>query len=422
MNRNLQLKQDLGTAVDKASAFVVKARTENRAMTSEEITSYNSAMEDVVRFRDTLKAEEQDAEIQKLVKNTRDKRKREGDSGADPDEQRDAFNRFIRVGIEGMSSEERSLMRRPADVEERGNPQSDVTGNLGQYTVPQDFYAQVVTAMKWFGGMNACGATIINSSNGRDLPIPTSNDTATAGIELAENTQVSTPTEVPFGQVTMKAYKYTTRLILVPYELLQDSGVDIEAYLVKMLAVRLARILNTRFTTGSGTSQPRGVTLDAVLGNTSQTGKSQVPQYADYVGLKYSVDKAYRPNGKFMMSDTTWKSVMTLVDGQSRPLILDYLRAISTDAEEALLGDPVIINNDMANYGTAGSPVVGNIAVLYGDFSNYWIRTVKELQMLRLVERYADYGQVGFLGFARYDGRMVDAGTNPIKYMQSPTS
>jgi hypothetical protein len=34
---------------------------------------------------------------------------------------------------------------------------------------------------------------------------------------------------------------------------------------------------------------------------------------------------------------------------------------------------------------------------------------------LRLNERYADFGQVGFIAFMRIDGNLVDAGTHPIR-------
>jgi predicted phage gp36 major capsid-like protein len=36
------------------------------------------------------------------------------------------------------------------------------------------------------------------------------------------------------------------------------------------------------------------------------------------------------------------------------------------------------------------------------------------MSVLRLVERYADYGQVGFIAFSRVDSNLVDAGTHPI--------
>ena len=47
--------------------------------------------------------------------------------------------------------------------------------------------------------------------------------------------------------------------------------------------------------------------------------------------------------------------------------------------------------------------------------TRYYLRGV---QILRLVERYADYGQVGYLAFHRHDARLIDAGTHPVKVLQ----
>jgi HK97 family phage major capsid protein len=58
-------------------------------------------------------------------------------------------------------------------------------------------------------------------------------------------------------------------------------------------------------------------------------------------------------------------------------------------------------------------------SILFGDFSNYLIREVMDFTVLRLVERYAEYLQVAFIGFQRVDGNLIIAGTNPIKYYQN---
>ena len=47
------------------------------------------------------------------------------------------------------------------------------------------------------------------------------------------------------------------------------------------------------------------------------------------------------------------------------------------------------------------------------------VRDVQDVLLLRLEERYAEYLQVGFIAFARMDGKLVDAGTHPIKYYQN---
>jgi predicted phage gp36 major capsid-like protein len=57
-------------------------------------------------------------------------------------------------------------------------------------------------------------------------------------------------------------------------------------------------------------------------------------------------------------------------------------------------------------------------AVAFGDFSKYFIRRITGARVLRLVEKYADYNQIGFVAFQRWDGALIDPGTHPIKYLQ----
>jgi HK97 family phage major capsid protein len=60
-------------------------------------------------------------------------------------------------------------------------------------------------------------------------------------------------------------------------------------------------------------------------------------------------------------------------------------------------------------------------SILFGDFqAAYVVREVLGIQSLRLEERYADFLQVGFLGFMRTDGITQDA--NAVKaYKNSAT-
>ncbi len=56
-------------------------------------------------------------------------------------------------------------------------------------------------------------------------------------------------------------------------------------------------------------------------------------------------------------------------------------------------------------------------AILFGDFSKYFIWRITGARVQRLVERYANYNQIAFVAFQRWDGALIDAGTHPIKYM-----
>jgi HK97 family phage major capsid protein len=75
------------------------------------------------------------------------------------------------------------------------------------------------------------------------------------------------------------------------------------------------------------------------------------------------------------------------------------------------MGYPYVINQSMASPGSSAKKVI------FGQFSKYMIRDVRDITLIRLNERYADYHQVGFLAFARADGDLLDAGTHPVKYM-----
>ena len=49
----------------------------------------------------------------------------------------------------------------------------------------------------------------------------------------------------------------------------------------------------------------------------------------------------------------------------------------------------------------------GSIPVMFGDFRNYWIGDRGKRVIKRLVERYADRGQVAFITTERVDAKLV---------------
>jgi hypothetical protein len=59
----------------------------------------------------------------------------------------------------------------------------------------------------------------------------------------------------------------------------------------------------------------------------------------------------------------------------------------------------------------------GKKSLLFGQLSRYKIRSVGEMRMYRLEERYRDTDQDGFVAFIREDGNLLTAGTAPVKYL-----
>jgi HK97 family phage major capsid protein len=289
-----------------------------------------------------------------------------------------------------------------------------ITTSGGGYTIPDEMMQAIEKALLWYGPMRQA-ARVLRTESGADLPFPTVNDTNQVGEILNINTQVN-PQDVVFGQMVLKAFKYSSKLVLVPIELMQDNGVNLPELLGDLLGERIARIQNTHFTTGAGTTVPWGIVTRATAGPTGLAGGGIT--YGNLVDLEHSVDPAYRSQGAaFMMHDTKIASLKKLLDTAGRPIWQPNDSAsMSQGAPSTLLGYPVWPNNDMATALTTGTR-----AVIFGALQKYIIREAMGIELIRLNERYADFHQVGFLAVARADGDLLNAGTNPVKYLALTT-
>jgi HK97 family phage major capsid protein len=306
--------------------------------------------------------------------------------------------------------------RTPADVRKWEERAQTITTTGGGYTIPDEMMRALEVALLWFGPMRQV-ATIIRTETGADLPIPTVNDTGNVGAILDINTQV-TNQDVTFGQLVLKAFKYSSKQVLVPVELMQDNAVNLPQFLGEALGERIGRIQNTHFTVGAGTTLPFGVVTQATQGAAPTGSVAGGFTYAHIVDLEHSVDIAYRRQGAaFMMSDAVVARLKKLLDTAGRPIWQPNDGAgMSSGAPGSLLGYPYWVNNDMSTATTTGTR-----AVLFGALQKYLIREAIGITLLRLDERYADYHQVAFLAFARADGNLLNAGTNPIKWLAYTT-
>lgn len=277
----------------------------------------------------------------------------------------------------------------------------------GGYTIPRGFQAELEKGLLEYGGMFEA-ARMIRTSSGNTIDWPTTNDTSNKAYLIAESTDAATSAAaVVFGQQQFEAYKYTSGLVQIPRELVEDSAFDILSEIRALLVERIWRGLNEAFTTANGSSKPKGIVTAATYFETTTAAITA----DNLVDLLHSVDPAYRkmPGCKFMFHDSTLKAIKKLSHGTSddRPL---WLPSIRDNEPSTLYGHGYIINQDMAQLGD------GAKWALFGDFKKYIIRMVNDMRIVRLDERYAELDQVAFVVFLRVDGDLLNAGTNPVKY------
>lgn len=318
------------------------------------------------------------------------------------------FSQFLRRGINALGSEDRRLMESRFDTSIQ-NAAGVGSGAAGGYTVAPLFRDKFVETQKAFGPMMQV-AEVIETDTGANLQWPTNDDTGNVGAILGENTQV-TEQDVTFGTASLDAYMYTSKLVRASLQFLQDRP-DADGWLARKLGERVGRILNTHFTVGTGTAQPDGIVTSATVGVTSTGSFASTGGISgdNLIDLTEALDPAYSAgNLQFMMHQSVRKAARKLktTDGQ-------YLwqPGLQAGVPATIAGFPYVINNDMPTLAASSK------SVLFGDFrAAYVIRIVRGLTVLRLVERYADFLQVGFLAFERADGTLQDG--NAVRVLQT---
>lgn len=285
--------------------------------------------------------------------------------------------------------------------------QSAVIGAGGAFTVGSSMAAAVEMATLAYGGMMEV-ADVFSTTGGEPFTFPSFNDTSNTGAQISENTQVSEQT-ITFAGLTLNAHKFTSYSILVPTELLEDSAYDVSGFVSSALGERIARIVNTKTTTGVGGTTPYGIVPASTVGKTTASATAITAD--EIIDLVHSVDPSYRsrPGAGFMFHDNILAVVRKLKDGMSQYL---WQPGIGSGVPDRLFNYPYTINQDMQS-----SVATGTRTIIFGWLQAYKIRRVGNVRFYRMTERYRDYDQDGFVAFARYDGGLLDAGTHPVKCM-----
>ncbi|MEQ5306606.1 phage major capsid protein [Providencia rettgeri] len=392
------LKQKRNTIATEMRA--IHEKVGEGMMTEEQRTEWNKANTELEKLDEQIKREEQLRSLDQEFVDDNEQEQRnnsENDPEAAKVERRNlAFDRFVRSGFSELSAEEKQALK---ELRAQGTSPDE----KGGYTVPTQMLNKIIDQMKAYGGI-ASVAQILNTSNGQDITWSTSDGTEEEGELLGENTAASEQ-DVEFGTAILGAKKLSSKIIRVSNELLQDSGVSIEAYLGSRIAQRIGRGEAKYLVKGTGAGtplQPKG--LDASVTGTVEA--SAAFGWKDINALAHKLDPAYRNGPKFRLAfnDDTLKNLKEMEDAQKRPL---WLPSIAGVAPSTILGMQYVVDQAIDKM------EAGKKFIFCGDFDRFILRRVTYMTLKRLVERYAEYDQTAFLAFHRFDCVLED--TSAIK-------
>jgi HK97 family phage major capsid protein len=387
------LREQRGRAIEQAKTILETAETENREMTPDEARSWDGYMGEADTLKARIERAERMADEERGLEQSAGRRTSFAAGNANGDAE-------LRSWLLGQTS------NRDMAVQFANRALSTTVATAGGHTVAPEFQNELERALLSYGGARQA-ARVIRTTTGAELPWPTLNDATSEGRILGENVAAN-QSDLVFGSVSFGAYKYTSDLIVVSEELLQDTGIDIGTEIGTALGDRIGRVTNRHFTIGTGTAEPQGIVTGATLGVTGATATGVT--YDELVDLEHSVNSAYRKKAKFVISDATLRQLKKLKDANGNPM---WVPGLTSNAPDTLLGYPYVINDDVADMALSAK------SILFGDVSKFIIRDVKEIVLRRLDERFAEQHAVGFVAFSRHDSRMVDAGTHPVKFFQN---
>lgn len=305
-----------------------------------------------------------------------------------------AFSSYLRTGKEN------------ADLVEL-RAQSEGTGTEGGYLVPDGFRDKLVERQKAFGGL-AQRVENLSTSDGRNLPWPTVDDTGNVGEIVDEGGTFTSGADMVFGTAQLGAYSYMaggagSTPLRVSYELAQDAAFDIEGLVSRKLGERIYRIQAPHLVTGTGVKQPLGIVTG--LTPIAATGTDAIV-YDDIITWIHSVDPAYRDGAGWAFNDQSLAVLEKIKDSHGDPIWRPADANMATNTEGGssgtLMGYPVTIDQAFGDF-----DITSGTAVPWGVFGNlsegYVRRTVKDVQVLVNPYSRMNNRQIEYSAWARQD-------------------
>ena len=266
--------------------------------------------------------------------------------------------------------------------------------------IPVGFDPQLSVAAKSYGELVGAVRKLVTST-GEPQKFVLVDDTANSLTLLpTENTAV---TELDMNLAGGISYvdDLTTSLIKVSNNLLNDSAFDVSAFIQDTFAARYYKGLAQMIQAGNG-SHIAAITANVPIGATSLVNNAIALD--DIVATFSALNPAYLGRSSWVVSPSVRTSLFLLRDSQGRPILQDA----SGVPFLVLYGRPLVISAYAPTIAASAANVM-----LFGDLSSYTLRTVGNLEIVRLQERYAELNSTGFIGRVRAGGYSTLQSSSP---------
>lgn len=279
------------------------------------------------------------------------------------------------------------------DMLHTGMPQKALrrgSAGSGNFIVPDTFEQKLVKGLTDKSVLRKL-CTVLKTNTTMRIPTIIADGEAT-WIPENEPVQFS---EAVYGEIVLDAYKLAHKVI-VSDEMLEDAQFDVEDYIRQLFVESVSAAEELALFIGDGNGKPTGLLHQASTGWVSE--KAGDITYDDILNLIHSVKSPYRKNAALVMSEDAITKLLSIIHyhGDS-----PWDVSLKDGTTKTLFGYPVYTTNYLDRV------LPGTKPVLFGDFSYFWIGERGKRSVKRLIERYADTGQVAYITTERIDAKLV---------------
>lgn len=377
MNGNLKkMREKRNEIIAAMEAVVNAAAAEERSLTDDEITAYNGHRDELTRIDATIAALEN---VRSAERN--EEHQPEGDEKLTPEER--SFLGYLRGEIRAdvNTTKTNSGAVIPTTVADRIVEYVKNVSPIAEYATRYEGIGKITIAYE--DSTNALSASYVDDLTSAD---------ATAQKLLS---------------VTLEGYMIRVP-VKVSQQLLDNSQVDLIAYLVRRIGDTLAAKIEKEFligTSGKVVGLAGGVTQTVTAASATAVTTDEL------IDVQDAVPDIYQANSIWIMHPKTRTAIRKLKDSEGR-----YLLNLDLNAKwgYSLLGKPVYASDAMPE------PAAGAKTIFYGDMSGLAC-IIRGLRVKVLNERFADENAIGIYGFAEIDAKVENAQKISVLTMKSAT-
>ena len=370
------MREKRNEVIAEMEAVVNAAAAEERSLTDDEITAYNGHRDELTRIDATIAALENVRSAER-----EEEHQPEGDEKLTPEER--SFLSYLRGEIRADVNTTKTNAGAviPTTVADRIVEYVKNVSPIAEYATRYEGIGKITIAYE--DSTNALSASYVDDLTSAD---------ATAQKLLS---------------VTLEGYMIRVP-VKVSQQLLDNSQVDLIAYLVRRIGDTLAAKIEKEFligTSGKVVGLAGGVTQTVTAASATAVTADEL------IDVQDAVPDIYQANGIWIMHPKMRTAIRKLKDSEGR-----YLLNFDLNAKwgYSLLSKPVYASDAMPE------PAAGAKTIFYGDMSGLAC-IIRGLRVKVLSERFADENAIGIYGFAEIDAKVENAQKISVLTMKSAT-